>query len=175
MNLSTGSNETFQACEFKEHLNILRQIYFFSKLPLETLKVFAYLCTRELFKAGDYLFRQGEDDGQAFYLLSGQAQLIREGKNRTWEIREYGPEDFISATAMIGHVHRLYSLRAVSDITCLVMPRDKFSRAMEQFPDLMPQVLRTVVERLYAWEEQFLTHHAEEDDAAMKSAGISLI
>ena len=72
------NNDTFHSCEYKDNISILRQMEFFSKMPLETIKIFAYLCTKEIFKSGDYLFRQGDDDGQAFYLLSGKVSLLSE-------------------------------------------------------------------------------------------------
>ena len=68
-------NNSAPASEFQENLEILRQTYFFSGLPLETLKIFAYLCTREKFRPGEHIFRQNEDDGQAFYIIDGQARL----------------------------------------------------------------------------------------------------
>jgi len=69
-----------RSCEFQENLNILRQISIFSPLPLDSLKVFAYLCNRERFKKGDFLFKQDEDDGQAFYIISGEAVLVYKGE-----------------------------------------------------------------------------------------------
>ncbi|MEE4357996.1 MAG: cyclic nucleotide-binding domain-containing protein [Desulfococcaceae bacterium] len=175
MNLSTGKSESFGNCEYKEHLNILRQLYFFSKLPLETVKVFAYLCSKEYYKPGDFLFRQGEDEGRAFYIISGTARLYRNMEGREQEIRDYGPEDFIGTMALLGNIPRLYSLKAFSNLSCLVMQRDKISRALQQYPELMPKVMRTVVERVNYWEEQFLMRHAQKDEKYMKGLGVSLI
>ena len=62
--------------EFQENLSALREIPFFSKLPMEKLKLFAYLCTRNSYEPGDYMFQQGDDDGRAFYILEGNAALI---------------------------------------------------------------------------------------------------
>ena len=56
MNSSAADNKTGGSCEFQENLEILRQIDFFAGLPIETLKIFAYLCSREKYQAGDYLF-----------------------------------------------------------------------------------------------------------------------
>ncbi|MBT8407150.1 MAG: cyclic nucleotide-binding domain-containing protein [Deltaproteobacteria bacterium] len=67
--------------EFQENLEILRQMDFFSALSLQALKVFAYLFTREMFKPGDYLFRQDDNDGTAFYILSGTAEVVRKDEN----------------------------------------------------------------------------------------------
>ncbi|UCG08371.1 MAG: hypothetical protein JSV83_06915, partial [Desulfobacterales bacterium] len=63
MSLS-GRNDSNPASELEQNLEFLRQTYFFSGIPLEALKVFAYLCTREKFKKDEYLFQQGEDDAQ---------------------------------------------------------------------------------------------------------------
>ena len=75
---SLEKNNSTPSSEFQGNLEILRQTYFFSSLPLETLKIFAYLCTREKFRQGEHLFRQDEDDGQAFYIIDGRARLERD-------------------------------------------------------------------------------------------------
>ena len=54
---SLEKNNLAPSSEFQENLEILRQTYFFSGLPLETLKIFAYLCTREKFRQGEHIFR----------------------------------------------------------------------------------------------------------------------
>ena len=45
MNSNSGKNESGTSSEYQENLDILRQIDFFSGLPLEATKVFAYLCS----------------------------------------------------------------------------------------------------------------------------------
>ena len=50
---SPEKNSEHPHSEFQDNLNLLRQTYFFSGLPLETLKVFAYLCTRQKFDPGE--------------------------------------------------------------------------------------------------------------------------
>ena len=101
-----------QPVNFNNNLNILREIYFFSALPIDTLKVFAYLCTRENFKPGDYLFTQDDDDGQAFYLISGEAALIRTENGSETVIRNYTAGDFSGALTLLGNTPRLFSLKA---------------------------------------------------------------
>ena len=75
---SSERNDANPSSELEDNLEILRQTYFFSGLPLETLKVFAYLCTREKFKKDEYIFNQYEEDGRAFYIISGRAILERQ-------------------------------------------------------------------------------------------------
>ncbi len=175
MSSSTEKTDLFTTCEFKENLKVLRQIYLFSRFPIDSLKVFAYLCAKEHFKKGEYLFKQDDDDGQAFYLLSGSARLIRETPDGEMVIRDYPEETFIGGMMLLSRIRRLYSLKAAEDLSCLVLSREKFQKAMEQFPDLMPKVTRALIEQVFAWEEHFLVHRADTYEECIQKGGLSLI
>ena len=175
MSSNTERSEPGLSGEFQENLNILRQIPVFSPLPLDSLKVFAYLCDRETYRPDDDLFRKNEDDGQAFYFISGTARLIHEGTDGTQSLAEFGAGDFIGGLTLLGKSPRLFSMRAVTDTTCLVMNRNKFAKAVEQFPDLMPRILQALVGRIVQWEKQFLAAHAGGCEDCLKRAGVSLL
>jgi len=155
MSWSAEKNETCPTCEFQKNLNILREIYFFSALPIDTLKVFAYLCTRENFKPGDYLFTQDDDDGQAFYLVSGEAVLVRSENGSEVVIRNYTEGDFSGALTLLGNTRRLFSMKASTPVTCLILSREKFVHTMNQYPQLMSNIFHAVVEKIHHWEELF--------------------
>ena len=40
----------------------------------------------------------------------------------------------------MGSMPRLFSLQASEETVCLVIPREKFAKALEQFPELMPKI-----------------------------------
>jgi CRP/FNR family cyclic AMP-dependent transcriptional regulator len=172
---SSGKNEATPSSELEQNLEILRQTYFFSGLPLETLKIFAYLCTREKFKQGEYIFRQNEDDGQAFYIISGKAVLERENNSSIKEIRECHSGEFFGGLTLLGEARRLFSLRALEDTICLVLVREKFSKTREQFPDIMPRIFKAVAKNIDAWEERFLADRADLCGQCMANLGVSLI
>ena len=174
MSLSENNSSTTTS-EFEDNLTVLRQTYFFSGLPLETLKIFAYLCTREKFKDGEYIFQQNEDDGQAFYVLQGKARLERRDNGETAELRECESGDFIGGLALLGDRPRLFFLKALTDTTCLVLNREKFTKTMEQFPDLMPKLIKAVIQRIDTWEERFLLHRSDQSDECMLNLGVSLL
>lgn len=166
MNSLAADNESGSGCEFKQNLEILRQIDFFAGLPIETLKIFAYLCTRDKYQADDYLFTQNDDDGQAFYLISGRAVLIHTTDETPIDVLDCGPGEFMGSLALLGSMPRLFSLQAADAVECLVMTREKFTKAIEQFPELMPRLLKSVVVNIRSWEKRCI--------AGMKSKGISL-
>lgn len=174
MNSFLEKNNISQTSEFQENLNILRQIYFFSELPMEALKVFAYLCTRENFKQDEKIFTQGEDDGRAYYIMSGKAGLSRITDNEELFIRDCGEGDFFGALLLVGKLDRLFSLTAVVDTVCLVVNREKFGKAIEQFPELMSAVLQALAENVASWEERFLRDQSD-CPTCRNSLGASLL
>lgn len=172
---SSERNDANPPSELEENLEILRQTYFFSGLPLETLKVFAYLCTREKFKKDEYIFKQHEEDGRAFYIISGKAILEREDNSNAKQIRDCLVGEFIGGLTLLGEVRRLFSLKAVEDTVCLVLEREKFTKAIEQFPDIMPRIFKAVAKNIDSWEERFLAGRADTCGECMVNLGVSLI
>ena len=172
---SSEKNRSGPSSELEENLEILRETYFFSGLPLETLRIFAYPCTRVKFKQGEYIFRQNEDDGRAFYIISGKAILERADNSTTKEIRDCSTGEFLGGLTLLGEVRRLFSLKAAQDTVCLILNRDKFSKAIEQFPDIMPRIFRAVAKNIDAWEERFLADRADLCGECMTNLGVSLI
>jgi len=174
MNSYTAEDNSCTACELQVNLDLLRQTNFFAGIPIEKLKVIAYLCTREGFSPDDDIFRQDEDDGQALLVLSGQARLIRNQGDAVMEIRTYGEGDFLGGLCLLSPMPRLFTLRAATDLTCLVLTRDKFQGVLAQMPELTARIFKTLVDRLRIWDEQLLATCADAQSAC-RVGGISLI
>ena len=172
---SSEKNNLTPSCEFQDNLEILRQTYFFSGLPLETLKIFAYLCTREIFRQGDHLFRQDEDDGRAFYIIDGRARLERDDNGNKIEIRDYQTGEFIGGLTLLGETRRLFSLKSVTDTTCLVLNRGQFLKTMEQFPNLLARICNAVAKSIDTWEDRFLADRGDQCGDCMGRLGVTLI
>ena len=168
-------NKPNPSSELQDNLEILRQTYFFSGLPLETLKIFAYLCTREKFRPGENIFRQDEDDGQAFYIIDGKAVLERRNNGETADVRDCEAGDFLGGLTLLGETGRLFSLKSVTDTTCLVLSREKFSKTMEQFPGLMMKICKAVAQHIDTWEKRFLTEQGDQCGECMRRLGVTLI
>jgi CRP-like cAMP-binding protein len=168
-------NSLAASCEFTENLNLLRQIPFFSGMPLESLKVFAYLCTREKFRPGDHLVRQAEDDGLAFYIISGRVAVERREGEQTIVLRTLEPGAFLGGLSLLAESPRLFSLRAETEVLTLVLGREKFTKAIRQYPDQVQRILNAVVEAIGAWETAFLANRAEACAACLPNLGVSLL
>jgi CRP-like cAMP-binding protein len=174
MSLSEINNST-PSSEFQENLEILRQIYFFSGLPLETLKIFAYLCTREKFKQGEHIFRQNDDDGQAFYIVEGKAKLEHRDNGVTATVRDCETGEFLGGLTLLGETGRLFSLKSVTDTTCLVLSREKFAKTMEQFPGLLMKICKAVAHNIHNWEKRLLADQGSRCGNGIIRMGVTLI
>jgi CRP-like cAMP-binding protein len=163
------------SCEITDNISILREIHFFAGLPLEVVKLFAYLCTRECFKMGDFLFRQGDDDGCAYYLLTGEVNLLLRHSAGEKVLRRYPKKTFFGSLALLGPMPRLFSLIAASDLCCLVLTREKFTKILEQFPEIQPKIVSSIVDRMLKWEKQLLKELESDFDSCQHSIGISLL
>lgn len=178
MSLSTEKNPECRpggACEFQENLSVLRQVDFFSSLPIEALKVFAYLCVRESYQAGEYLFHQNDVEGKAFCVMSGQLRLTLPTESGEIQATTYKPGEFLGGLSLLGDVRRLFSLRAETDAVCLVLTREKFKKTLDQFPAVLPRLLEAVAERVLAWENQFIHDHANLCSHCHDKLGASMV
>jgi CRP/FNR family cyclic AMP-dependent transcriptional regulator len=172
---SSENNNPCPTCELEQNLNFLRQTYFFSGIPVEILKVFAYLCLREEFQAGEYIFRQGEDDGQAYFLIEGQAMLEHETSGQVHPIREFNPGDFLGGLGLVGKLSRRYSLKTVTRLVCLVLSREKFLKVWSQFPEMTPRLFQAVLEAVDTWEKHFLSACAGQGPGCCGRMGLGIM
>src|SRR5512143_3546062 len=118
--MNSSSDQKAATSEFRANLEVLMQIPLFARVPMEALKLLAYLCQRENFKPGDFLFRQNEVDGNVFFMLAGTAALVLEDGNELI-LAEYGEGQLVGGQSLFAGTKRLFSLRAVSRTTCLIL------------------------------------------------------
>ena len=97
MSSSSEDPKIGASCEITDNIDILRQVNFFSGLPLEVVKLFAYLCTRENFRAGDFIFHQGDDDGCAYFTLTGEVDLLIKNDGTEATLRRYPEGSFFGS------------------------------------------------------------------------------
>jgi CRP-like cAMP-binding protein len=175
MNSPADGLEAGAGCEFQENLEILRQIPFFAGLPLESLKVFAYLCTRETYAAGETLFSPNDDDGRSYYLISGTARLVYPDAAGEVVVRTFGPGQFLGGLSLLGGLRHLYGLQAETDTVCLVLTRERFLKALEQFPGLVPRILKAAVDMVRGWEKRHLFDMQDKRELPRGMAGMTVL
>lgn len=173
MSLSTDQPQGLKGCGFNDCLDILRELPVLNGVPLDVVKVLAYLSGRESFVAGEVLCDQGEPLDRCFYILCGEVEMARQEGDCAVTLPRRGLGSFFGGLGLVGNAKALFAVTAVSDVECLVLTKEKFLKTAERFPDVWPKILGNVVEHIFRWEETFLAAHAQEC-ATSGEMGLSL-
>ena len=75
----------------------------------------------------------------------------------------------------MGETRRLFSLKSVTDTTCLVLNRGKFLKTMEQFPNLLARICNAVAQSIDSWEDRFLSDRSAQCGDCLSRLGVTLI
>ncbi len=176
MDLQMNTNDSGEKSEFADNLNIFRQIDFFSQISIEGIKLFALLCKRQFYEAGDYIFHQGDDDGCSYYLLSGKAKLVLSKEEQEYFIREYKEENYFGVLSLMTPMVKQFSLVATQDTNCMVMTRDAFSKVVDQFPDIPLKIMKSIGQSVSQAERKcIIEFESNKREDFLNLLGISLI
>jgi len=160
--------------EYQENLEILIQLPLFAGLPIEPLKVLAYLCRRVTFKPGELIFHEHEVDPNAYYILEGKAGLITETDGEA-QFTEFGEREFIGSMSLFCDVKRLFTLKAKTRVICLMLSREKFQKVLERFPEISTRMIQAILMSIHGWEERNLVEHVQMCEPCRKRVGVSLV
>ena len=168
MNSPTENNnecvlsERVGRCELDANLDVLRKIPVFAGIPLARLKLYAYLCKRACYRAGEFIFHQGDSDDHGYILLSGSAQIIREYEDHSVFLNELREGEFFGGVALLSDIQRLFSIRAQTRVECLTLDRESFRKLLVQFPEVGVKVLDLMIKRIVQMEEKLMQKHVHE-------------
>ena len=174
MSSSTEPAAGRKPCCFNDYLEILRELPVFNGVPLDVIKVLAYLSGMESYTPGEALCQQGEPLESCLYVVSGEVEIVRQHETCAAVLSTQAAGYVFGGLGLLAPVKALYTVRAVGDVDCLVLGREKFLKTSERFPDIMPRILANVVGHVFRWEEGFLKAHAEECACRGGEMGLSL-
>ncbi|MHC1743296.1 MAG: Crp/Fnr family transcriptional regulator [Syntrophobacteraceae bacterium] len=162
------------SCEYKDNLEIVMHIPIFAGLPLESLKVLTYFCRRATFFPGDVIVREQEVDPNAYFIISGTVVLTLDSSPES-SIAEFGETDFLGALSLFCDRKRLFTLKAKTKVTCLILPRDKFQKTLEQFPEIGRPIFEALAKSICRWEARLITEHALECPECRAAIGPTVV
>lgn len=171
-----NTDDSGDKSEFSDNLNILRQIEFFSGLPMEVIKLFAFLCKRQSYNAGDVIFQQDDDDQCSYYVISGSVKLTltRDGEEEI--IKTYTADNYFGVLSLLTPIMKPLSLVAAEDTNCLVMTRTAFSKVVDQFPEITLKITKAIGQRVLQADRKAVMAFEKHKDESLKALlGVSLI
>lgn len=126
-----------------------------SRIPLfagcsdRDLEHLARAADRVRLPEGTRLTRQGDIGREAFVILSGSADVDRDGER----VAEIGPGDVVGELALLDGGPRSATVTATSDIETLVLTRPAFTAVLDEIPMLAHRLLVTLARRLRTAED----------------------
>lgn len=133
-----------------DKISHLQRIPLFAGLSKKELRFLAQMTNETSVQEGSTLVKQGELGQEAMVIEEGTAEVRRDGEH----VDHIGPGDFFGEMSLINNMPRNADVVATSDMTLLVMDSREFSSVLSQYPEVAVKILKTVVERLVANQDQ---------------------
>jgi len=147
--------------EMQQNMELLKEIPFFSALPVKVLKLISFVAVRGNFPAGDHLYEKGDDTDRAYLVLDGSLALTSNGndENRT-VIQRFTGGDFFGSLSLFGYMPALFNLTAETKTTVLTIDRQQFSKFLVQFPEMQILSMKVILKEIHRWERTNISESA---------------
>lgn len=129
-----------------ERVERLRSIPLFSGCNDKQLQFIATRVEDLDFKAGKVLCEQGKSGGDFFIVLSGEAEVQRDGK----PVDTITPFDHFGEIALLDNGPRTATVVAKTALRCLVLSPRQFQDVLHQDAEIAVHILHDVTRRLRA-------------------------
>jgi len=170
--MSSYTEENSQVPEMQQNLALLKEIPFFSSFPAQALKLLAFLAEKELFLPGEVIFEKGDDNGQAYLLLSGKLLLLKTSDGGKAVVQEYHSGQFLGSFSLLGSMRSLFILQAEEKTSVLTINRTQFEKIVEQFPETGKLALKAALSELHQWERQNIT---DAEECCLNTMGVTVL
>lgn len=129
-----------------ERVERLRSVPLFAGCNDKQLEFIATRVEDLDFPSGRTLCEQGQSGADFFVILSGQAEVRRNGT----VLRTLGPGEFFGEISLVDNTPRSATVVSVTPMRCLVLGPNQFQDVLFQSADIAVQVLHAVATRLRA-------------------------
>lgn len=133
---------------FKDEIQMLRRVPFFSEMEPSKLKLLAFSSDRVTYMAGEDLFRQGDMGDAAYVLLTGKVDVLVDSPSGQIKLAEMSGNAIVGEIAILCDGVRTATVRASTSVEALRIGKEQFFKLMSDFPDITIKVMRVLAERL---------------------------
>jgi CRP-like cAMP-binding protein len=124
----------------------LRAIPLFSQCSQRELEFIASQVEELDFAAGRVFCKQGETGHDFFVIVSGEADVVRDGKR----INQLRAGDFFGEIALVDEAPRTATVTGTTPTKCLVLSHSQFQNVLHQRSDIALSVMKAMAARLRA-------------------------
>ncbi|MBP2311568.1 cyclic nucleotide-binding domain-containing protein [Azospirillum soli] len=131
-----------------QEVECLRKIPMFANVEISKLKLLAFTSERVTYKPGEVLFHQDEMGTCAFIILSGEAEVEVRTPAGPLAVATLGASEIVGEIAILCDVPRTATVRALSELDALCVPKDHFLQMIADFPQMALEIMRALAHRL---------------------------
>jgi NADH dehydrogenase FAD-containing subunit/uncharacterized membrane protein YphA (DoxX/SURF4 family) len=108
---------------------------------------------RAHYEAGDEVIRQGEKGECAYIILDGEVEVLMHSNGHWQHVRNVKAGECFGEIALLSDSPRTATVRCLTPVDLLVLPRDQFMALAEGFRDLGTALKARMSERIFAAEK----------------------
>jgi hypothetical protein len=101
----------------------------------------------ETYTPGQVIFRQGEDGDRAYFIHSGDVEVVREENGAETVLARLSKGKYFGEMALLANQPRNATVRAVTDVRVAVLGKRNFLLMLSSLPSTEEDILKTVHER----------------------------
>jgi len=145
-----ASEEEQPVLSIIERMIFLKRVPFFQSLPVEQLKAVAAICEEKTYKVGETIFREGDEGGSLYVVISGQVDvgLMNDESTNFTMLARYGASTAFGEMSLFDNSPRSADAVASQETLVVTLSRAPFLALTRQYPDLSVHVITALSERL---------------------------
>lgn len=134
--------------EFQERMQLLRSVPFFARLSEKELSEIAVWSSRNSYKKGEIIVREGTPGKGLYVLISGRADVSVTRGGETKGVGVLHPLDVFGEMSLIEARPRTSNVTAAEETDCLFLDARVFLEKIASHPEVMVDLLKTICRRL---------------------------
>jgi len=143
------------AARAEDTATLLGRVPVFETLGPDEIVHVADVAVPRSFRAGEVVFREGDDSNTGYIVRSGHARAVREhADGRQITLATFGPGDIFGELAMFDDERRSATVEAIDDLEVLGIPGVDFRGLLARFPDISVKLVIALGRRLRAANER---------------------
>ncbi|MFC1503814.1 cyclic nucleotide-binding domain-containing protein [Spirochaetota bacterium] len=131
-----------------EALIFFKKIPMFSELDIEQLLVLKDISEEKEYKAGDYIIKEGEYGNEAYIIVNGKVEILKNINNEEKVLTTMERSDYFGEMAIIEDEPRSASARAFTDSLLLVTNGNAFKDIIKHNAEISFNIVKVFSKRL---------------------------
>ncbi len=133
-------------CKLTCDFEVLRRSPVFTGADTEVIKLFAYLAKRKKYQPGEKIITHKAVAQEAFYLISGTAEVTTFHHSREVTLQRIVPGTFFGELALLARFSWFFNVQPVTECEVLNITRESFQKVLDKFPAKREKIIERIVQ-----------------------------